>query len=87
MEIRWTKRAIAQLQAISQNDQKAIVSKVAAIASPGQTRLDIVKLACRQARYRLQVGDYRVIFERRQGVPVICLIMEVKRRTTTTYLN
>ncbi|EQB6911368.1 type II toxin-antitoxin system RelE family toxin, partial [Cronobacter sakazakii] len=46
-----------------------------------------VKLACRQARYRLRVGDYRVIFERRQGVPVICLIMEVKRRTTTTYLN
>ncbi|ELY3760127.1 type II toxin-antitoxin system RelE/ParE family toxin [Cronobacter universalis] len=86
MEIRWTKRAYKQLDALPENDRLTIYKKVAALATE-DARLDIVKLAGLKPRYRLRVGSYRVIYERVAGVPVICLILEVKRRTTTTYLN
>ncbi|ELY6247023.1 hypothetical protein SNQ22_003425 [Cronobacter universalis] len=86
MEIRWTKRAYKQLGALPENDRLTIYKKVAALATE-DARLDIVKLAGLKPRYRLRVGSYRVIYERVAGVPVICLILEVKRRTTTTYLN
>lgn len=87
MKISWTKRAIKQLEAVNHQDRTVIFRKVEAIATYGEANLDIVKLACRKPRYRLRVGNYRVIYERVDGAPVICLIMEVKRRTTTTYLN
>ncbi|WP_426346267.1 type II toxin-antitoxin system RelE family toxin [Cronobacter universalis] len=86
MEIRWTKRAYKQLGALPENDRLTIYKKVAALATE-DARLDIVKLAGLKPRYRLRVGSYRVIYERVAGVPVVCLILEVKRRTTTTYLN
>ncbi|HBI11546.1 MAG TPA: hypothetical protein DDY57_15695 [Franconibacter pulveris] len=86
MEIRWTKRAYKQLNAVPESDRLTLYKKVSALAAE-DTRLDIVKLAGLKPRYRLRVGGYRVIYERVAGVPVICLILEVKRRTTTTYLN
>ncbi|GGD32294.1 type II toxin-antitoxin system RelE family toxin [Franconibacter pulveris 1160] len=86
MEIRWTKRAYKQLNAVPESDRLTLYKKVSALAAE-DTRLDIVKLAGLKPRYRLRVGSYRVIYERVAGVPVICLILEVKRRTTTTYLN
>ncbi|EKM5065676.1 type II toxin-antitoxin system RelE family toxin [Cronobacter turicensis] len=86
MEIRWTKRAYKQLCAVPESDRLTLYKKVSALSTE-ETRLDIVKLAGLKPRYRLRVGSYRVIYERVAGVPVICLILEVKRRTTTTYLN
>lgn len=86
MEIKWTKRAYKQLNAVPESDRLALYKKVSALAAEA-TKLDIVKLAGLKPRYRLRVGSYRVIYERVAGVPVICLILEVKRRTTTTYLN
>ncbi|MCK1970044.1 MULTISPECIES: type II toxin-antitoxin system RelE family toxin [Franconibacter] len=86
MEIRWTKRAYKQLNAVPESDRLTLYKKISALAAE-DTRLDIVKLAGLKPRYRLRVGSYRVIYERVAGVPVICLILEVKRRTTTTYLN
>ncbi|WP_338463819.1 type II toxin-antitoxin system RelE family toxin [Franconibacter daqui] len=86
MEIRWTKRAYKQLNAVPESDRLTLYKKVSALAAE-DPRLDIVKLAGLKPRYRLRVGSYRVIYERVAGVPVICLILEVKRRTTTTYLN
>lgn len=86
MEIRWTKRAYKQLNAVPESDRLTLYKKVSALAAE-DTRLDIVKLAGLKPRYRLRVGSYRVIYERVAGVPVICLILEVKRSTTTTYLN
>ena len=86
MEIRWTKRAYKQLNAVPESDRLTLYKKVSALAAE-DTRLDIVKLAGLKPRYRLRVGSYRVIYERVAGEPVICLILEVKRRTTTTYLN
>lgn len=86
MEIRWTKRAYKQLNAVPESDRLTLYKKVSALAAE-DTRLDIVKLAGLKPRYRLRVGSYRVIYERVAGVPVICLILEVKRRTTTIYLN
>ncbi|EOE6916864.1 type II toxin-antitoxin system RelE family toxin [Cronobacter turicensis] len=86
MEIRWTKRAYKQLGAVPEKDRLTLYKKVSALSTE-ETRLDIVKLAGLKPRYRLRVGSYRVIYERVAGVPVICLILEVKRRTTTTYLN
>lgn len=86
MEIRWTKRAYKQLGTVPESDRLTLYKKVSALSTE-ETRLDIVKLAGLKPRYRLRVGSYRVIYERVAGVPVICLILEVKRRTTTTYLN
>ncbi|EMA4138863.1 hypothetical protein U3A98_002561 [Cronobacter turicensis] len=86
MEIRWTKRAYKQLGAVPESDRLTLYKKISALSTE-ETRLDIVKLAGLKPRYRLRVGSYRVIYERMAGVLVICLILEVKRRTTTTYLN
>lgn len=86
MDIRWTKRAYKQLGAVPESDRLMLCKKVSALATE-DARLDIVKLAGLKPRYRLRVGNYRVIYKRVAGVPVICLILDVKRRTTTTYLN
>ena len=36
-------------------------------------------------QYRMRHGDYRIFFELIDGVPKVINIMQVKRRTTTTY--
>ncbi|MBG0749476.1 hypothetical protein Q7O_003437 [Pectobacterium carotovorum subsp. carotovorum PCCS1] len=47
--------------------------------------LDLKKLESSGKQYRLRVGDYRIIFELINEIPQVCEILEVKRRTTTTY--
>ncbi len=46
--------------------------------------LDIKKLTDMGSKYRLTIGDYRVIFEFDNG-PKIIEIQEVLRRTSKTY--
>ena len=46
-------------------------------------KADVKHLSGKQ--YRIRHGDYRIFFEVIDGEPKIINIMQVKRRTTTTY--
>ncbi|CDL79076.1 conserved hypothetical protein [Xenorhabdus cabanillasii JM26] len=47
--------------------------------------LDIKKLEGTKAKYRLRVGDYRILFELSGNEPKILDVQEIKRRQTNTY--
>lgn len=63
----------------------AIATKVEQLGTFPAVRLDIKKLHDADNQYRLRVGNYRIIFEIVDEEPIVCLIQQVKRRTSTTY--
>ncbi|SFU41777.1 phage integrase central domain-containing protein [Xenorhabdus koppenhoeferi] len=65
--------------------RKTISEKVNQLETFPAVTLDIKKLHDLDNQYRLRVGEYRIIFEITDGKPVICSIMAIKRRTSTTY--
>jgi mRNA interferase RelE/StbE len=78
---RWRERAVRQLRAI---DQPAALTILRALAPLGDDprRLDasIKKLAGYEDRYRLRVGDYRVIYGVMDGQLVILMVGVGHRR-------
>jgi mRNA interferase RelE/StbE len=85
VEVIWSKHALKQLTKIDSRYHKAIREKTNRLVLFPAVSLDIKKLQDRELRYRLRVGDYRIIFELIDGEPVVITIQEVKRRTTRTY--
>ncbi|WP_045957509.1 type II toxin-antitoxin system RelE family toxin [Xenorhabdus poinarii] len=83
--VQWTRKARKQLLSIDTRYRKAISEKVNQLETFPAVTLDIKKLHDLDNQYRLRVGEYRIIFEITDGEPVICSIMAVKRRTSTTY--
>ena len=62
-QIIWRRRASDAIDELARRDQaqaRRIVQRVAAYAATGQG--DVKKLAGAEARWRLRVGDWRVIF-------------------------
>lgn len=83
--VQWTKKATKQLLSIDIRYRKAIKEKVDKLIAFPAVELDIKKLKATDSKYRMRVGDYRIIFQIENGEPVVCTIQEVKRRTSTTY--
>ncbi|GKV95898.1 type II toxin-antitoxin system RelE/ParE family toxin [Pectobacterium aroidearum] len=85
LKISWSKRALKQLGTIDTRYRKRIKEKVGELSTFPDVNLDLKKLESSGKQYRLRVGDYRIIFELINEIPQVCEILEVKRRTTTTY--
>lgn len=85
VKIVWSRSASKQLIRIDSQYQKAIKQKVESLSGFPLVNLDIKKLAGSDDRYRLRVGNYRVIFKITDSRPVILEIQEVTRRQSKTY--
>lgn len=85
VEIVWTSKAFKQLSRIDTRYRKLIKRKVDELEGFPKVDADIKKLHGKNARYRLRVGDYRILFEIIDGEPRVLEIGEVLRRTSTTY--
>lgn len=77
---RWRERAVRQLRAISQPTALTILQALTPLGDdPRRQDADIKKLAGYADRYRLRVGDYRVIYEI-ADMQLIILIVGVGHR-------
>ncbi|MDE1476320.1 type II toxin-antitoxin system RelE/ParE family toxin [Xenorhabdus bovienii] len=85
VKVIWSKAATKQLIRIDTRYQKAIKNKVSLLTGFPLVDLDIKKLTGTEVRYRLRVGDYRILFELSGKEPKILEVQEVKRRQTNTY--
>lgn len=78
---RWRERAVRQLRDIPQPAALTILRALTPLGDdPRRTDADIKKLAGHEDRYRLRVGDYRVIYEIRDGQLVILVVGVGHRR-------
>jgi mRNA interferase RelE/StbE len=77
---RWRERAVRQLRAIPQPTALTILHDLTPLGDdPRRQDADIKKLAGYADRYRLRVGDYRVIYEI-ADMQLIILIVGVGHR-------
>jgi mRNA interferase RelE/StbE len=77
---RWRERAVRQLRAIPQAAALTILGALTPLGDdPRRPDADIKKLAGYSDRYRLRVGDYRVIYEI-AGEQLIILVVGVGHR-------
>jgi mRNA interferase RelE/StbE len=61
---RWRERAVRQLRAIPQPAALTILQALTPLGDdPRRPNADVKKLAGYEDRYRLRVGDYRVIYD------------------------
>lgn len=75
-----TRRAEKDLDAIPRFEREAIAEKIALLGQdPGHPVLDVKKLQG-SPFYRLRVGDWRVIFDRKNAVRIIEIIRVRHRR-------
>jgi mRNA interferase RelE/StbE len=78
---RWRERAVRQLRAIPQPATLTILRALAPLGDdPRRPDADVRKLAGYDDRYRLRVGDYRVIYEVTDGQLVILVVGVGHRR-------
>ena len=78
---RWRERAVRQLRAIPQPAALTILRALTPLGDdPRREDADVRKLAGYADRYRLRVGDYRVIYEVVEGQLIILVVGVGHRR-------
>ena len=78
---RWRERAVRQLRAIPQPDALTILRALTPLGDdPRRPDANVRKLAGYDDRYRLRIGDYRVIYEIMDGRLVILVVGVGHRR-------
>jgi mRNA interferase RelE/StbE len=79
--IRWRDRAVRQLRAIPQPAALTILKALTPLGDdPRRPDSNVKKLTGYEDRYRLRVGDYRVIYEVQDGQLVILVLGVGHRR-------
>ena len=78
---RWRERAVRQLRAIPPPAALTILRALASLGDdPRRPDANVRKLSGYDDRYRLRVGDYRVIYEVKNGQLIILVIGVGHRR-------
>ena len=78
---RWRERAVRQLRTIPQPTALTILRALTPLGDdPRREDADVRKLAGYADRYRLRVGDYRVIYEIVEGELIILVVGVGHRR-------
>lgn len=78
---RWRERAVRQLRAIPEPAALAILRALTPLGDdPRRVDANVKKLAGYDDRYRLRVGDYRVIYDIMDGQIVILIVGVGHRR-------
>jgi len=77
----WDRAAIRDLAAIARHDRRQADRIEAAVVRFAETAYgDVVALTASPGRYRLRVGDWRVIFEYQNGRTVVLALRVLNRR-------
>lgn len=86
-EVNWSKKASKQLDRLPQRDADNVEDVVEELAKwPDIPHLTVEKLTDdKEKRMKLVVGNYRVFLKVVKGQPIVIDILEVIRRTSTTY--
>ena len=78
---RWREKAIRQLRAVPQSTALTILRALSPLGDdPRRSDASITKMVGHDDRYRLRVGDYRVIYEIRDGQLIILIVGVGHRR-------
>jgi mRNA interferase RelE/StbE len=78
---RWRERAVGQLRAIPQPAALTILRALTPLGDdPRRPDANVKKLVGHEDRYRLRVGDYRVIYEVSDGQLIILIVGVGHRR-------
>jgi len=78
---RWRERAVGQLRAIPQPTALTILRALTPLGDdPRHPDANVKKLVGHEDRYRLRVGDYRVIYEVSDGQLIILIVGVGHRR-------
>lgn len=78
---RWRERAVGQLRAIPQPAALTILRALTPLGDdPRRPDANVKKLVGHEDRYRLRVGDYRVIYEVIDGQLIILIVGVGHRR-------
>ncbi|PLR29841.1 hypothetical protein CYR55_22575 [Chimaeribacter californicus] len=83
--VKWTNKAQKQLRNIDSGDIEHVYEEGNALKNFPNVKKDIKALKGKGRKYRLRVGNYRLIFAWVKGDPVIIQIQAVLRRTSRTY--
>ncbi|URO00367.1 type II toxin-antitoxin system RelE/ParE family toxin [Leclercia adecarboxylata] len=87
MVIFWSRTAKKALAKIDSRYRQRIEAKLARLNDRSALQPDIKKISASENRFRLRVGDYRIFITLQDNHHQECIVLDVKRRTTTTYLH
>lgn len=81
----WTTKAAKNLLKIDSRYYAMLKEKTEELANFPDVALDLKKLKGTKSGYRLRVGNYRILFDVIDGVPVVIEIKAVMKRSERTY--
>ncbi len=74
------RRALKQLQSLDKRTAPRVSSALVALKEGFSARLDIKKLKGMKNRYRVRVGDYRILFELKESKEILVFAILARER-------